>query len=86
MKLDQIKFVREYIKAIRRKMSTEAFAKKIGVSYTRVLQIKKKIAELTGKQLPPLPRPDKSVSINTLNRLVNTSYQVHKKQAANAKR
>lgn len=78
-RIDDVKFVQEYISAIRRKMTTKEFAKKIGVSYIRVIQRKKKIADMTGKKLPPLLRNKKVVDVNKISRLVNSSYCEHKK-------
>lgn len=83
-RIDDIEFMNLYIKAIKQKITLQQFAESLGVSYMRVMQRKKKIAELTGKKLPPLSRPNKMSTVNLakLEKLVNNSYAQAKSQYA----
>ncbi len=67
-------FVQEYTKAIRRKLTLRQFAESLGVSYIRIMQRKKRIADLTGKKLPPLTRPTKVVDVEKLTQLISSIH------------
>lgn len=74
-RVNDIEFMNLYIKAIKEKITLRQFAESLGISYIRVMQRKKKIAELTGKKLPPLLRPsNNNVDVAKLDRLVRNSY------------
>lgn len=85
MAVDQVKFMKEYIRAIRNRITTQDLANRLGISYVRVLQIKKKISDLTGKQLPPLVSPRKNASPAKISKLVASSYVVYKRNNGVAK-